>query len=222
MYISRVIPEPASFRLAWEPFLCLSLLNSLISQYITIITFILFFILLSWLISSVQSLSRVRLLVTPWMAARQAALSITNSRSSPKLTSIESVMPSSHLILYFSLLLLPPIPPSIRVFSNESALLIRWPKYWSFNFNISPSNEHSGLISFRMDWLDLLAVQGTLKSLLQHHSSKPSIIWHSAFFIVQLSHPYMTTGKTIALTRWIFVGKVMSLLFTIICYLDWS
>ena len=121
-------------------------------------------------------------------------------------------MPSSHLILCHPLLLLPPIPPSIRVFSNESALLIRWPKYWSFSFNISPSNEHPGLISFRMDWLDLLAVQGTLKSLLQHHSSKASILQCSAFFIVQLSQPYMTTGKTIALTRWIFVGKVMSLL----------
>ena len=126
--------------------------------------------------------------------------------------STESVMPSSHLILCYPLLLLPPILPSIRVFSNESILHMRWPKYWSFSFNISPSNEHSGLISFRMDWLDLLAVQGTLKSLLQHHSSKASILWHSAFFTVQLSHPYMTTGKTIALTRWTFVGKVMSLL----------
>ena len=126
--------------------------------------------------------------------------------------SIESVMPSSHLILCHPLFLLPPIPPSIRVFSNESTLCIRWPKYWSFSFNISPSNEHPGLISFRTDWLDLLAVQGTLKSLLQHHSSKASILWHSAFFIVQLSHPYMTTGKTIALTRRTFVGKVMSLL----------
>ena len=121
-------------------------------------------------------------------------------------------MPSSHLILCYPLLLLPPILPSIRVFSNESILHMRWPKYWSFSFNNSPSNEHSGLISFRMDWLDLLAVQGTLKSLLQHHSSKASILWHSAFFTVQLSHPYMTTGKTIALTRWTFVGKVMSLL----------
>ena len=120
-------------------------------------------------------------------------------------------MPSSHLILCHPLLLLPPIPPSIRVFSNESALCIRWPKYWSFSFSISPSNEHPGLISFRMDWLDLLAVQGTLKSLFQHHSSKASILWHSAFFTVQLSHPYLTTGKTIALTRWTFVGKVMSL-----------
>ena len=135
----------------------------------------------------------------------QASLSNTNSWSPPKPMSIESVMPSNHLILCRPLLLLPPIPPSIRVFSNESALCIRWPKYWRFSFNISPSNEHPGLISFRTDWLDLLAVQGTLKSLLQHHSSKASILWHSAFFIVQLSHPYMTTGKTIALTRWTFV-----------------
>ena len=132
--------------------------------------------------SSVQSLSHVRLFANPWTAARQASLSITNSRSSLKLTSIESVMPSSHLILCCPLLLLPLIPPSIRVFNNESALHMRWPKYWSFSFNISPSNEHPGLISFRMDWLDLLAVQGTLKSLLQHHSSKASILWHSAFF----------------------------------------
>ena len=138
---------------------------------------------------------------------------ITNSRSSPKPMSIESVMPSSHLILCHPLLLLPSIFPSIRVFSNESALCIRWPKYWSFNLNISPTSERPGLISFRMDWLYLLAVQGTLKSLLQHHSSKASILRHSAFFIVQLSHPYMTTGKTIALTRWTFADKVMSLLF---------
>ena len=138
----------------------------------------------------------------------QASLSITNCRSPLKLMSIESVMPSSHLILCCPLLLLPPIPPSIRGFSNESALHIRWPKYWSFSFSISPTNEHPGLISFRMDWLDLLAVQGTLKSLLQHHSSKASILLHSAFFTVQLSHPYMTTGKTIALTRRTFVGKV--------------
>ena len=130
--------------------------------------------------------------------------------------SIESVMPSSHLILCCPLLLLPPIPPSIRVFSNESTLHIRWPKYWSFNFSIIPSKEHPGLISFRMDWLDLLAVQGTLKSLLQHHSSKASILRHSAFFTVQLSHPYMTTGKTIALTRWTFGGKVISLLFNML------
>ena len=167
--------------------------------------------------SSVQSLSHVQLFAIPWTAACQASMSITNSRSSPKLMSITSVMPSSHLILCRPLLLLPSIFPSIRVFSNESALRIRCPKYWSFSFNISPSNEHLGLISFRMDWLDLLAVQGTLKSLLQHHSSKASILRHSAFFIVQLSHPYMTTGKTIALTRWTFVGKVMSLLFNILC-----
>ena len=159
--------------------------------------------------SSVQSLSRVLLFATPWTAARQASLSITNSQNLPKLKSIESVMPSSYLILCLPLLLLPSIFLSIRVFSNESALRIRWPKYWSFSFNISPSNEHPRLISFRMDWLDLLAVQGTLKSLLQHHSSKASIL-HSAFFMVQLSHPYMTPGKTIVLTRWIFVGKVMS------------
>ena len=141
--------------------------------------------------SSVQSLSRVQLFATPWTAACQASLSITNSWSLPKPMSIESVMTSNHLILCHSLLLLPSIFPIIRVFSNESALHIRWPKYWSFSFNISPSNEHLGLISFRMDWLDLLAVQGTLKSLLQHHSSKASILWHSAFFIVQLSRPWL-------------------------------
>ena len=143
-------------------------------------------------------------------------LSITNSQSSLKLTSIKSVMPSSHLILCHSPLLLLPIPPSIRIFSNESTLPMRWPKYWSFSFSISPSNEHSGLISFRVDWLDLLAVQGTLKGLLQHLSSKASILQRSDFFTVQLSHPYMTTGKTIALTRWTFVGKVMSLLFNML------
>ena len=147
-------------------------------------------------------------------------VSITNSRSLPKLMSIESVMPSNHLILCHPLFLLPSILPNMRVFSNESALCIRWPKYWSFSFNINPSDEHPGLISFRMDCLDLLAVQGTLKSLLQHHSSKVPILWHSAFFIVQLSHPYMTTGKTIALTRRTFVGKVMSLI--LICSLGWS
>ena len=145
--------------------------------------------------SSVRSLSHVQFFVTPWIAARQASLSITNSQSSPKLIGIESVMPSSHLILCRPLLLLPPIPPNIRVFSNESTLRMRWPKYWSFSLSISPCNEHQGLVSFRMEWLDLLAVQGTLKSLLQHHSSKASIFWHSAFFIVQLSHPYMTIGK---------------------------
>ena len=162
--------------------------------------------------TSVQSLSCVRLFVNTWTAAHQASLSITSFWSPPKPISIESVMPSNHLIFYHPLLLLPSIFPSIRVFSNESALCIRWPKYWSFSFNIRPSNEHPGLISFRMDWLDVLAVQGTLKSLIQHHSSKASILWHSAFFIVQLSHPYMTTGKTTALTRWTFVGKVMSLI----------
>ena len=149
---------------------------------------------------------------TPRIAAHQASLSITNSQSSPKLMSIESVMPSSHLILCRPLLLLPPILPSIRVFFNQSTLCMRWPKYWSFSLSISPSNEHPRLLSFRMDWLDLLAVQGTLKSLLQHHSSKASVLRCSAFFIVQLSYPYMTTGKTIALTRWTFVGKVISLL----------
>ena len=166
-------------------------------------------------ISSVQfsHSSRVRLLATPWTAGRQASLSITNSWSLLKLMSIESMMPFNHLILCRPLLLLPSIVPSIGVFSSELVLHIRWPKYWSFSFSISPSNEYSGLISFRMDWLDLLAVQGTLKSLLQHPSSKASILLHSAFFIVQLLHPYMTTGKTIALTRRTFVGKVMSLLF---------
>ena len=153
--------------------------------------------------------------MTPRTTARQAPLSTTNSQSLPKLRSIESVMPSNHLILCCLLLLLPPIPLSIRVFSNESALHIRWPKYLSFSFNISPSNEHPGLI-FRMDWLDLLASQETLKSLLQHHSSKASVLWCSAFFTAQFSHPYMTTGKTIALTRRTFVGKVMSLLFNML------
>ena len=158
--------------------------------------------------------------MTPWTAAHQASLSITNSQSSPKPMSIESVMPSNHLILCYPLLLLPLIFPSIRVFSNEVAFHIRWPKYWSFSFNISPSNEHPGLISFRMEWLDLLAVQGTLKSLLQYHSSKASVLQHSAFFIIQLSHPYITTGKTIALTRQTFVDKVMSRF--LICCLGWS
>ena len=146
------------------------------------------YISLEAIFSSFQSLSRVRLFATPWIAAHQACLSITNSQSSPKLMSIESVIPSSHLILCHPLLLLPPIPSSIRVFSNESTLRMSWPKYWSFSFSIIPSNEHPGLISFRMDWLNLLAVQGTLKSLLQHHSSKASILWRSAFFTVQLSH----------------------------------
>ena len=166
--------------------------------------------------SSVQLLSHVRLLATPWIAAHEASLSITNSQSSLKLMPIESVKPFSHLILCHPLLLLPPIPPSIRVFSNESTLQMRWPKYWSFSFSISPSNEHPGLISLRMDWLDLLAVQGTLKNLLQYHSSKALIFQRSAFLTVQLSHPYMTTGKTIALTRWTFVGKVMPLLFNML------
>ena len=167
-------------------------------------------------VSSVQSLSSVQFLATPWTAAHQASLSITNSQSLLKLMSIKSVMPSNHLILCRPLLLLPPIPPSIRVFSNESVLCVRWPKYWSFNFSISPSNEYLGLISFRMDWLDLLAIQRTLKSLLQHHSLKASILQCSAFFIVQLSHPYMITGKTIALTRLTFDGRVMSLLFNML------
>ena len=166
--------------------------------------------------SSVQLLSRVQLFATPWTAAHQASLSITNSQSLPKPMSIEAVMPSNHLILCHPLLLLHSIFPSIWIFSNESALSIRWPKYWSFSFSISPSNEHPGLISFRMDWLDLLAVQRTLKSLLQHYSSKASIPWHSAFFIVQLSHPFMTTGKNIALTRRTFADKVMSLLFNML------
>ena len=157
-----------------------------------------------FLFSSVQSLSHVWLFVTPWTTAYQASLSITNSWSLLKLMSIESVMPSNHLILCRPLLLLPSIFPSIRVFSNESALHIRWPKYWSFSFSISPFNEHPGLISFRMDWLDLLTVQGTIKSLLQHHSLNASVLQCSAFFTVQLSHPYITTGKSIALTRWTF------------------
>ena len=165
---------------------------------------------------SVQSLSRVQLFVTLWIAASQASLSITNSRSSLRLTSIESVMPSSHLILCRPLSLLPPSLPSIRIFSNESTLRMRWPKYWSFSCSIIPSKEHPGLISFRMDWLDLLGVQGTLRSLLQHHSSKASILRRSAFFTVQLSHPYMTTGKNIAWTKRTFVGKVMSLLFSML------
>ena len=153
---------------------------------------------------------------TPWIAPRQASLSITNSRSLLRLMAIELVMPSNHLILCRPLLLLPSIISTIRIFSKELVLCIRWPTYWSFSFSISPSNEYSGLISFRIDWLDLLAVQGTVKSVLRHHSSKASILWCSAFFIVQLSHPYMITRKTIALTRWTFVGKVMSLLFNML------
>ena len=164
----------------------------------------------------VLSFSYVQLFAIPWTAVCQAFLSFTISRRLLKLMSIESVMPSNHLILYYPLLILPSIFPSIGVFSNESALHIRWPKYWSFSFNISPSNEHSGLISFRIDWLDLLAVQGTLKNLLKHHRSKASILQRSAFFTLQLSHPYMTTGKTIALTRQTFVDKAMSLLFNML------
>ena len=170
--------------------------------------------------SSVQSLSRVWLFATPWITARQASLSITNSRSSLRLTSIKSAMPSSHLILCRPFLLLPPIPPSIKVFSNESNLCRRWPKYWSFSFSIIPSREIPGLSSFRMDWLNLLAGQGTLKSLLQHHSSKASILQCSAFFTLQLSHPYMTNGKTIALTRQTLVGKVMFLLLNMLSRLE--
>ena len=169
------------------------------------------------LFSSAQLLSYVQLFETPGTAACQASLYITNSRSLPKLMSIESLMPSNYLIC--RPLLLPSIFPSIRVFSNESVLPIKWPRYWSFSFSISPSSDYSGLISFSMDWLDLLAVQGTLKSLLQHHSSKGSILWWSAFFIVQLSHPYFTTGKTIALTSWTFVAKCLCFL---ICCLGWS
>ena len=166
--------------------------------------------------SSVQSLSRVWLFVTPWTAACQASLSITNSQSLLRLMFIELVMPPNHLTLCHPLLLLPSVFPSIRVFSSESALRMRWPKYWSFSFSISPSNEYYGLIFFRIDWFDLSAVQETLKSLLQHHSSKASILQCSAFLMVQLSNPHMTTGKTIDLTRWTFVGKVMSLLFNML------
>ena len=173
-----------------------------------------------YLLNSVQLLSCVRLFVTPWTAARQASLRGGRTPIPHKHTSIELVMPSNHLILCGLLLLPPSVFPSIRVFSNELALHIRWPKYWSFSFTISPSNEHPGLISFRMDWLDLLAVQGTPKSLLQHHSSKASILQLSAFFTVQLSHPYMTTGKTTALITQTFVGKVIFLL--LISYLGWS
>ena len=162
---------------------------------------------------SVQPLSCVWIFVTPWTAACQASLPITNSQSLLKLMSIKLVMPSNHLILCHPLLVLPSTLSSLRVFSNESVLCIKWPKYWSFSFSISSSNEYSWLISFRIDWLDLLAVQGTLKSVFQHHSSKASILQCSAFFIAQLSHPYMTTGKPIALTKWTFVSKVMSLLF---------
>ena len=161
-------------------------------------------------------LSHVGLFATPWTAARQACLPITNSWSLLRLMSIKSVMPTNHLILCRPLLLLPSIFLSFRVYSNESVLHTRWPSYWSFSFSISPTNEYSGLISFRIDWLDLLAVQGTLKSLLQHQSSKALILWHSSFFMVQLSHPYMATRKTIALTKWTFVGKVIFLVFNML------
>ena len=187
--------------------LCSSLASQITINLIVFITF-----------SLVQLFSHVRLFATPWTAAHQASLSITNSQSLLKLMSIELVMPSNHLILCRPLLLLPPISPSIRVFSNESALCIRWPKYWSFSFS-EYSNEYSGLISFRMNWLDLLAVQRTLKSLVQHHRSKASILQSLAFFMVQLSYPYMTTGKTTALIRWTFVSKVMSLLFNMLSML---
>ena len=183
----------------------LFLLNPLMSTFLS-------FLLFSF--SSVQLLSHVQLLATPWIAACQASLSLIKSQSLFKLITIESVMPSSQIILCLPLLLLSPIPPRIRVFSNESVLCIRWPKYWNFSFSISPSNEYSGLISFRTDWLDLLAVQGTIKSLLQHSSSKPSILRPSGFFIAQFSHSYMTTGKIRALIRWIFVGKVMLVQFS--------
>ena len=199
LWVSQKLPNIPCFKRMWkETFFYLECSSQQLPNFIT------------WQVqfSSVQPLSRVQLFATPWIAARQASLSITNSRNLLKRMSIELVMPSSHLILCRPRLLLPPIPPSIRVFSNESILRIRWPKYWSFSFSISPSNEHSGLISFRIDWLDLLAVQGILKSLLQYHSSKASIFRRSAFFTVQFSHPYMTTGKTIALTRWTFVGRV--------------
>ena len=168
------------------------------------------------IVSSVQLLSRVCLSATPWTAARQASLSSTKPRSLLKLISTEWVIPFNHFILCYPLLLLPSIFPNIRGFSNESVFCIRWPKYWSFSFSISPSNEYSGLISFRIEWFDFLAVQGTLKSLLQHHSSKASILQGSGFFIAQLSHPYMTTGKTMTLTRWTFVSKVTSPLFNML------
>ena len=211
----RVFSDKSVLRIRWPKYWSFSFSMSPSNEYSGLIS-------LGWTgwissqpssVSSDQSLSRVWVFATPWTTACQASLSITNSQSPPKPMSIESVTPSNHLILCCPLLLLPSIFPSIRVFSNESVLCIRWPKYWSLSFSISPSNEYSGLISLRMDWLGLLAVQGTLKSLLQHHSSKALILQVSAFFIVQLSHPYMTTGKTITLTRRTFVGKVMSLLF---------
>ena len=176
------------------------LLNLLVQRKFINLRYLVFFVV-------VQLLSHVLLFATPWTAAHEASLSFTISQNLPKLMSIESVMPSNHLVLCCPLLLPPLIFPRIKVFSSESVFCIRWPKYWSFSFSISLSNEYSGLISFRTDWFDLLAVQGTLKSLLQHHSSKASVPWCSAFFMVQLSHPYMPTRKTIALTRWTFVGK---------------
>ena len=187
-----------------------------LSQFLPSGNFLKPLILLHQRANSLKTKSKFSTLVTPLTAAHQSSQSIISSWSLLKLMSIESVMPSNHLILCHPLLLPPSIFPSIRVFSNESVLHISWPKYWSFSFSISPSNEHPGLISFSMDWLDLLAVQGTLKSLLEHHSSKALILWCSAFFIVQLSHPYMTTGKTIALTRSTLVGKVRSLLFNML------
>ena len=197
----RVFSSELAFLIRWSKYCSFNFNISPCSEYSGLISF-----------QSVQLLIHVRLFATPWTAT----LSITNSWSLLKFMSIEAVMPSNHLILCHPLLLLPSVFPNIRVFSSESVLHIRWPKYWSFSFNISPSSEYSGLISFRVDWLDLLAVQGTLKSLLQHHSSRASIPCCSAFFIVQLSHPYMTTGKTVALTRRTFVGKVMSLLFNML------
>ena len=183
---------------------------------VVVVMLLLIVMVVSVQFSSVQSLSHVRLFATPWTTALQASLSITSSWSSLKLMSMVSVMPSNHLILCCPLLLLPSVFPRIGVFSSELIPCIRWPNYWSFSFNISPTNEQSGLISFGMDWLDLLAIQGTLKSLLQHHSSEASILQCSASFIIQLSHPYMTTGKAIAFTRQTFVGKVMSLLFNML------
>ena len=180
--------------------------------FLTIDIFPQTYYLFTWKETSVQSFSHTWLFVTSWTAALQASLSITSSQSFLKLMSVESVMTSNYLILCHPLLFLPSITPRMRIVSNESVLHIRWPEYWSFSFIISPFNEYLGLISFRIDWFDLLAVQGPIKSLFQHHSSKASILWHSAFFIAQLLNLYTTTGKTIALTRWTFVGKVMSLL----------
>ena len=214
----RIFSSELALCFRWPKYWSFSFNISPSSEYSGLISFIIIVLFVCFckvllLMLSVQFSSVAQscpTLCDPVNRSTPASLSITNSWSLPKLMSIESVMPSNHLLLCCPLLLLPSIFPSFRVFSNESALNIRWPKYWSFSFNISPTNEHPGLISFRMDWLDLLAVQGTLKSLLQHHSSKASILRCSAFFIVQLSHPYMTTGKTIALTRQTFVDKVMS------------